>query len=66
MKEAIHALKAGGVIVLDDSGRDYYQKGIDFLLQEGFKKIPFRGMKPGSRDIHETTVFYREDNLFNL
>jgi len=66
IKNAVNKLKPGGVIVLDDSHRPKYSEGIDFLLSRGFKKIDFSGMKPASTYSHQSTVFYKSENCFNI
>ena len=66
MRHAPKALSENGVIVLDDSFRERYQEGIDYLLAQGFKHLHFAGLKPGSRDMHRTTIFYKEKNIFQL
>ena len=38
-KQAVDALTDEGVVVLDDSEREYYREGIDFLLKKGFKQL---------------------------
>jgi SAM-dependent methyltransferase len=66
IKNAITKLKPGGVIVLDDSHRPKYSEGIEFLISQGFKKIDFNGMKPVSVYSHQSTVFYKPENCFNI
>jgi len=66
IKNAVNKLKPGGVIVLDDSHRTQYSGGIDFLASHGFKKINFSGIKPASIYSHQTTVFYKPENCFNI
>ncbi len=45
MKNAINAIEEKGVIILDDSERKSYNDGIEFLENQGFKRIDFWGYK---------------------
>jgi len=63
---SINSLNNNGVIVLDDSEREYYLKGIKFLLTNGFKKIDFWGISPGLFYKKCTTIFYKEDNCLGI
>ena len=55
-------LSDSGVLILDDSNRDYYQPAFDFYLKKGFRKISFSGLAPTSFRRHITTIFYRAGN----
>jgi len=59
-------LTENGVIILDNSHRLSYKEGIDFLLNLGFKKISFWGLPVLSPHMSETTIFYRNNNCFNI
>ena len=48
-----------GVIILDDSERELYSEGIEYLLNEGFKRIDFWGMRPILQEKSSTTIFYK-------
>ncbi len=64
---AYDALKENGVIVFDDSYREEkYNKAFSFLKEKGFKTISFHGISPGCFLDHESTIFYREKNVFNI
>lgn len=65
-KQAVNALSANGVIVLDDSERDSYKEGIDFLLANGFKHLSFSGISPGLFYRKSTSVFYKTDNCLSI
>ncbi len=65
-KQAVKAITPGGVIVLDDSERDFYKEGIDFLIKNGFKELPFTGISPGLFYRKTTSVFYRPDNCLGI
>ncbi|NQU30183.1 MAG: hypothetical protein HQ525_05910 [Anaerolineae bacterium] len=55
-----------GVIIFDDSMREEYREGIDYLLDRGFKKIDFEGLKPTSIKFYRTTIFYRHNNCLGI
>lgn len=64
--QALQALSASGVVVLDDSERLEYRDGINYLLDQGFKQIPFSGISPGLFYYKSTTVFYKENNCLGI
>lgn len=66
IKNSLDNLKEGGIVILDDSMREKYNEGVSFLRDHGFKSITFSGMKPCSIRSQETTVFYRQNNCFNI
>ncbi len=59
-------LKEKGVIILDDSEREEYLPGINFLLENGFKKIDFYGIASGFIHHKATTVFYKQGNCLDI
>ncbi len=65
-KYAVGCLSAGGVIVLDDSEREEYKAGLDFLKTKGFKQISFSGISPGLSYLKATSVFYKPDNCLGI
>ena len=65
-KNCIGSLTDKGVIIFDDSDRKQYQDGYDFLRDHGFKQIEFIGMGPGLTFKFETSIFYRENNIFGI
>lgn len=66
IKSSLEALKEDGVIILDDSFRDEYQVGKDFLALNGFKSIEITGPTPIYFNFGATTIFYRDTNCFNI
>lgn len=66
MKQAINAINDSGVIVLDDSERERYNEGVNYLQTQGFRKIDFHGLKPTSLEQGCTTIFYRDNNILNI
>lgn len=65
-KQAVDALTAAGVVVLDDSERDFYADGVNFLKEKGFKQLPFSGISPGLFYNKATSVFYKEGNCLGI
>jgi hypothetical protein len=61
-KQSLTALTNDGVIILDDSERDFYQDAIVFLKENGFKQLPFTGISPGAFIYKSTTIFYKKEN----
>jgi hypothetical protein len=62
----IDALKPDGVVIWDNSDRPEYEEGYSFLYNNGFKKLEFIGMCPVINFKTETSIFYRENNVFNV
>ncbi|WP_091380379.1 hypothetical protein [Mucilaginibacter mallensis] len=58
----LSALKSTGVMVLDDSEREQYAPGINFLT----KRIDFWGTAPTVNYLKCTTVFYRDNNCLGI
>jgi hypothetical protein len=54
------------VIVLDDSEREFYKEGINFLKHNGYKELSFSGISPGLFYRKSTSVFYRPDNCLSI
>jgi len=65
-KNAIHSLTDRGVIIFDDSQRERYKEGVVFLLQRGFRKLDFEGLKPNNYGFDRTTIFYKDNNCLNI
>jgi len=65
-KNAISALRPGGVIVWDNSDRKRYRPGTRHLVQNGFKRLPLVGFGPRLSRVWETSIFYRPDNCLGL
>lgn len=65
-KQAVNALSANGVVVLDDSERDKYKQAVDFLINSGFKHLSFSGISPGLFYRKSTSVFYKNDNCLGI
>ena len=65
-KTAPLALSENGVIILDNSERDAYQPGIDFLVKAGYKHLSFSGIVPGLFYRVTTSLFYKDGNCLGL
>ena len=65
-KQAVDALSETGVVVLDDSEREFYREGVDFLLKKGFKQLAFTGISPGLFYRKATSVFYKGNNCLGI
>jgi precorrin-6B methylase 2 len=65
-QNCVPALKAGGVILWDNTDRDHYQRGFDHLRQEGFRRVDFSGMGPIVEFECMTSLFYRDGNCLGL
>lgn len=59
-------LTPAGVIILDNSERNEYQEGVNFLLKSGFKKLDFWGLPAGYLDKSCTTIFYKSNNCLGI
>lgn len=65
-KNAILGLKSDGVVIWDNSDREEYREGYDFLLENGFRRVDFSGMGPINANGWTTSVFYRPDNCLGI
>ena len=65
-KNSLQALKDDGVIIWDNSEREKYRAGYDFLLQNGFRRIDFTGLGPINPYEWCTSIFYRNNNCFGI
>jgi hypothetical protein len=66
LKNSFDKITSRGVIVLDDSEREEYSGGVEYLQERGFKKIDFWGIAPGVFYNKCTTLFYRPENCLNV
>ena len=65
-KNAIANMKDDGVIIWDNSLREKYKEGLEYLANKGYKRIDFRGLNPGGSVLTATSIFYKNNNCFNL
>lgn len=66
VKNSLKALKDDGVIIWDNSDRDAYLEGYNYLLEKNFKRLDFYGYTPFSFCDSCTSIFYRTDNCFDI
>ncbi|WP_026897700.1 FkbM family methyltransferase [Daejeonella oryzae] len=64
--QAVNALTEDGVLILDDSEREFYNPAIEFLKLKGFKELSFSGISPGLFYKKSTTVFYKTQNCLDI
>ena len=63
---AINYLTPDGVLILDNSEREIYQPAREYLQQQGFRCLDFRGMTPIVSINSCTSVFYRDGNCLDI
>lgn len=63
---ALRALSQRGVILFDDSDWEKYQKTIQYIQSLGYRQLPFRGFCPIDFLKSETSLFYRDENIFDI
>lgn len=61
---AIPCLTPGGIILLDNS--DMLPHVCEYIEEQGFRSIGFFGLSPVNSKFHGTTIFYRDNNVFNI
>jgi len=66
IKNSLPALSDRGILVLDDSEREQYEGGAEYLREHGFKRIDFWGFSPGLFYKKCTTIFYRDGNVLGI
>jgi len=65
-RNSLLALKNNGVIVWDNSDREKYAEGYDYLTSDGFKRLDFIGLGPVCTYGWCTSIFYRKDNCLGI
>lgn len=66
-KNAISMLKEDGVIIWDDTEREYYKEGFETLLKNGFKYLQFKSVAYKIAGFgHSTSIFYRSKNVLGI
>jgi hypothetical protein len=66
VRNSVQALRPDGVIVWDNTERESYLPGVQFLRDHGFRQIDFVGMGPIVSNGWQTTVFYRPLNCLGI
>lgn len=65
-KNAVKQMKDSGIIIWDDTHREAYQEGYDFLKEHGYKQLQLSGITYSHAFTHYTSIFYKENNLLGL
>lgn len=65
-RHSLACLSPKGVILWDNSDRESYREGYDYLLERGFRRLDFFGTGPISSHGWCTSVFYRSDNCLGI
>jgi hypothetical protein len=60
IEQSIKHIRPDGLIVLDDSEREKYKEGIEFLRNNNFKQIDFWGISPAYFQEKCTSIFFKE------
>ncbi|WP_229254152.1 FkbM family methyltransferase [Dyadobacter sp. NIV53] len=63
---AVDFLTPDGVLILDNSEREWYQNAKDLMKQRGFRKLDFQGSLPIISTESCSTVFYRDGNCLEI
>jgi hypothetical protein len=59
-------LTPDGVLILDNSEREFYNEAKEYMKNKGFRRIDFYGMAPIVSHETCTSVFYRADNCLEI
>lgn len=59
-------LSARGVIIIDDTDRPRYQPAITALVDQGFRRLDLRGLRPTGVRNTGTTLLYRPGNCLGI
>lgn len=63
---SINSLTTDGVIVFDNSQLTEYSSSLEYLSQQGFRRLDFYGLLPIVPTENCTTIFYRSNNCLNI
>lgn len=63
---ALQALSARGVIVWDNSDREKYRSGFEFLSAHGLRQLDLWGLAPGIDHWGSTSIFYKDGNCLGI
>lgn len=66
IKNLLGALREDGIIILDDSFREEYDEGKQYLYDAGFRSIEITGPTPIDLNFGETSFFYKDNNIFKI
>lgn len=64
---SLKKLKENGVIIWDNSDRENYQEGYEFIKKHGFKQLELCSLLYGVAGMGDwTSIFYKENNILGL
>lgn len=66
VRAGLACVSARGVVLLDDSQRADYLAAFEEARRRGFRALKIWGHKPGSINLHQAAIFYRDGNLLNI
>lgn len=66
VQNAVEFIKEDGIIIWDDTHREEYREGFDFLKKYGYKQLQLGGITYSHAFMHYTSIFYGESNLLGL
>ena len=69
IQHSLDSLTSDGIIFLDNTSKHYEKElkvGTDFLASKGFRRLDFYGMGPIYSRKSCTSIFYRDNNCFNI
>lgn len=65
-RQCIGKLGVDGVIIWDNTDRERYAQGLEFLAAQGFRRLDFRGLCPISTIGITTSILYKPDNCLGI
>ncbi len=65
-KQAVERLNEAGVIIWDNTDREDYNQGYEYLIDKGFKRLDFKGATAFMNQASCSSIFYREQNCLGL
>ena len=65
-KFCVQRLKDDGVVIWDNTERTDYDDGLGYLGEQGFRRLNFWGLGPGTDLMLCTSILYRSENCLGL
>lgn len=65
-RNCVDALTDDGVIIWDNTNWEIFRPGLEFLTDQGFKRLDFYGLGPVMTEESLTTIFYRPNNCLKI
>lgn len=63
---AVNSMSPKGIVIFDDTQREQYRLGCDFLKNMGFKELKLVGMNVGRPMKKTTSIFYKPNNVLGI